>query len=100
MQIVETEQPGVTELNTDPASPRIVALLIQDNPGDARLIELMLAGAGAGLFQVERVDRLDQGLNRLAQGGIDVVLADLSLPDSHGLNTFPQLHARAPQVPI
>ena len=100
MQIVETEQPRVTKEIADSATPRIVALLIEDNPGDARLIELMLAGAVAGLFQVEQVDRLDKGLDRLAQGGIDIVLADLSLPDSHGLNTFTRLHARAPQVPI
>ncbi|HEY6168891.1 MAG TPA: SpoIIE family protein phosphatase, partial [Verrucomicrobiae bacterium] len=81
-------------------APRVRALLIEDSLGDVRLIELMLAEAGDGLFQVEHVDRLNKGLDRVSQGGIGVVLLDLSLPDSHGLETFAQLHARAPQIPI
>src|SRR5205085_6525134 len=43
---------------------------------------------------------LSVALQRLAQGGIGVVLADLSLPDSHGIETFERLHSQAPQVPI
>lgn len=79
---------------------RINALLIEDNPGDARLIRLMLADADSDLFNLEHVERLSSGLQRLTEGGIDIVLADLSLPDSQGLETFSRLHARAPQVPI
>jgi len=76
----------------------IRALLIEDNPGDARLIELMLADSG--MFEIERAERLSDGLKRLSNGNIDIVLSDLSLPDSHGLETFGRLHAQAPQVPI
>ncbi len=79
---------------------RLKLLLIEDNPGDARLIELMLSDAGDNLFELEHVERLEQGLQRLTLGGIEVVLADLSLPDSHGLETFAKLHAQAPTVPI
>ena len=75
-------------------------LLIEDNPGDARWIQLMLAEAGGELFQLERADRLGSGLERLAAGGIGMVLLDLSLPDSQGLGTFARLHAQAPALPI
>jgi sigma-B regulation protein RsbU (phosphoserine phosphatase) len=78
---------------------RVKVLLIEDNPGDARLIELMLSDAEA-LFAIEHVNRLEAGLQRLSEGDIGLVLADLSLPDSRGLDTFARLHARAPRVPI
>jgi Flp pilus assembly CpaE family ATPase len=75
-------------------------LLIEDNPGDARLIREMLAEERVASFDLERADRLSTGLGRLAVGGIDVVLLDLSLPDSQGLSTFVRVHAQAPEVPI
>jgi serine phosphatase RsbU (regulator of sigma subunit) len=90
-----TEIPGST-----PAPPSLKVLLIEDNPLDARLIQIMLAEAGAGLFSLERVDRLATGLARLAKGDIGMVLLDLSLPDSHGLDTFQKVHADFPNVPI
>jgi two-component system, cell cycle response regulator len=79
-------------------------LLVEDNPGDARLIrELLLAEAGArspdSLLQVYLVDRLSSGLERLVEGGIDVVLLDLSLPDSQGLETLMKVRAQSPQLP-
>src|SRR5436190_14350322 len=80
--------------------PSIKVLLIEDNPLDVRLIGIMLRDSAPGLLQLEQVDRLETGLRRLAQGGIDVVLVDLSLPDSHGLETFSRVHAQAPNVPI
>jgi Flp pilus assembly CpaE family ATPase len=75
-------------------------LLIEDNPGDARLIREMLAEERRVSFDLERADRLSIGLGHLAKGEIDVVLLDLSLPDSQGLNTFVRVHAQAPEVPI
>jgi DNA-binding response OmpR family regulator len=75
-------------------------LLIEDNPGDARLIQEMLAEERGATFDLERADRLSTGLGRLAAGGIDVVLLDLSLPDSRGLDTFVKVHDQAPEVPI
>ena len=75
-------------------------LLIEDNPSDARLIEVMIEGAGEGLFEVEHVERLNAGMQRLKRGGIGLVLSDLSLPDSHGLETFSRLHAQARHMPI
>jgi phosphoserine phosphatase RsbU/P len=100
MQTTIAPETLVTTVSDSAASPRIRVLLIEDNPGDARLIELMLTGATAGLFEVERVERLDLGLNRLTETRFEVVLADLSLPDSHGLETFLRLHQEHPHVPI
>jgi sigma-B regulation protein RsbU (phosphoserine phosphatase) len=79
---------------------RTRVLLVEDNPGDARLIEIMVEDAGEDFFEIERVEDLGSGLTRLAEGGIGVVLLDLSLPDSRGLESFTRLHASTPQVPI
>ncbi|MCX9010788.1 MAG: ATP-binding protein [Candidatus Methanoperedens sp.] len=78
----------------------IKVLLIEDNPGDARLIKEMLMEAGNISFDLEWRDRLSAGLERLAEGGIDVVLLDLMLPDSRGSETFDRTLAQAPEVPI
>jgi phosphoserine phosphatase RsbU/P len=80
----------------------IHALLIEDNPGDARLIREMLRAAGAAHATVDlgHAERLASGLQHLSQGGTDVVLLDLSLPDSQGFDTFSAVHAAAPGVPI
>lgn len=75
-------------------------LLIEDDPVDAQLIQEMLSGGGNGQFHLEWVDRLNIGLDRLAGGGIDVVLSDLKLPDSSGLETINRIHARVPVVPV
>ena len=60
----------------------------------------MLAEEKFAIGNLERVDRLSKGIDRLAEGGIDAVLLDLGLPDSQGLNTFEKIHAVAQKVPI
>lgn len=75
-------------------------LLIEDNPGDARLIREMLRDASGTPFELECTERLSLGLERLTEGGIDVVLLDLGLPDSQGLETFVKAQAKASEVPI
>jgi len=79
---------------------KIKVLLVEDNPGDARLKQEMLSEAGAPAFAMEQADMLSTGRERLAAGGIDAVLLDLGLPDSSGLDTFITVHAQAPDVPI
>ena len=75
-------------------------LLIEDNPGDARLIREMLAEDPSTPFQVNCVGRLSLGLEFLAAQDAGVVLLDLSLPDSHGLDTFAKVYAHSPRTPI
>ncbi len=78
----------------------IKVLLIEDNPGDVCLIRETLAEVRGVRFDMECVDRLSTGLERLAAGGVDVVLLDLGLPDSLGLDTFTTVNTQALQVPI
>src|SRR5580700_6649430 len=85
-------------MTTPIPSPKI--LLIQSDPSAADKIRAALAMAGGGSFDMEWVRQLSQGLARLGKGGIDAVLLELSLPDSHGIETFDKLFAIAPEVPI
>jgi PAS domain S-box-containing protein len=78
----------------------VKVLLVEDNPGDARLIQEMLAEAGGQAFVLEWVTSLASARERLEQGEIDLVLLDLGLPDSQGLKTFVEAYAPAPDVPF
>src|SRR5438132_1247623 len=75
-------------------------LLIESDPTAADKIRAALAAAGGGSFEVEWVRQLSEGLERLSKGGINAVLLELSLPDSHGIETFDKLFSAAPDVPI
>jgi diguanylate cyclase (GGDEF)-like protein len=75
-------------------------LLIEDNPGDVRLIREMLSEGEEALFELDCVGRLSQGLEYLATRSTGVVLLDLSLPDSCGFDTFLKVYAHSPKVPI
>ena len=75
-------------------------LLIEDNPGDARLLQEMLAEADRARFELECVDNLTSGIDRLSKGSIDVILLDLSLPDSHGLDTLRRVLTLPMELPI
>jgi signal transduction histidine kinase len=77
----------------------IRALLIEDNAGDARLIREMLR-ADTSAVELVQADRLAAGLATVMSDPPDVILLDLSLPDSQGFATFETTHADAPDVPI
>ena len=81
------------------AGPARTVLIVDDQPADVRAITRTLA-QGNGGWKVEWVDRLAAAHERLAAGGVDVVLLDLHLPDAHGLDTLVALSAGAPQVPV
>jgi two-component system, cell cycle response regulator len=81
---------------------RTRVLLVEDNPGDARLVRESLNDGAPGQFIVQLADSLKQALEalRAAASEVDVVLLDLSLPDSNGLETYRAVHSLAPTVPI
>jgi Flp pilus assembly CpaE family ATPase len=76
-------------------------LLIEDSPEFAELVRHWIAGnLQQPVLTLNWTDTLRAGLQRLAQGGIDVVLLDLGLPDRTGFQTFASIQARAPGIPI
>ncbi len=93
-------------LNSEPAatlrieSKPIKVLLISGNYREAYLIRKAMAEAGAGAIATEYTDRLSIGLERLAKGGIDVLLLDPSVPDSQGVDSLARLRAQTIGVPI
>jgi signal transduction histidine kinase/CheY-like chemotaxis protein len=81
-------------------SAPIHVLLIEDNPGDARLLRELLQETGNSQFELVHADRFSEALARLSERRFDVVLLDLSLPDAHGLETISRLGRQAEGTPI
>jgi len=79
--------------------PAIHLLLIEDDENDAFLLKELL-GESETHFEIEVADCMAKALERLGAGGIDLVLSDLSLPDSRGIETFMKIHTRRPQMPV
>src|SRR5450432_992048 len=76
-------------------------LLIEDNAGDVRLIQEMFNEAPASRWKLARTAAtLADGLESIDSDEIDLVLLDMTLPDSSGIETFTKAHAHAPLVPI
>ncbi len=77
-------------------------LLVEDNPGDVTLVREMLSAQGQGRFKIVQAARLDEALALLAQQPFDVVLLDLSLPNSAGVETLDKTRTneRARETPI
>ncbi len=68
---------------------KIHVLLVEDNPGDARLVEEMLKEGGADDFALTHVESLRDALSIVSPGcGNQVILLDLGLPDETGLETL------------
>jgi len=83
------------------ARPAVVAvLLVEDNPGDARLVELMLSEVDSATFKITRAGRLGEALDTLAGEEFDVVLLDLSLPDASGLDGVNAMRSAAAYLPV
>ena len=74
--------------------------MVEDTREDVCLLQALLDNAKSGRFRIQHVDRLAAAQERMALGGIDAVILDLSLPDSSGLETFEKLQAQHPTVPI
>ncbi len=75
-------------------------LMIEDDPMYAHVIQRYLEDPSARGLMVKRADRLAAGLEILSSDHVDLVLLDLSLPDSEGYDTFHNLRLAAPAVPV
>ena len=87
---------------TTQSQDALQVLLVEDNPGDALLLRETLADVPDFSPSLEwtHVRLLEEGLGRLRERSFDVILLDLSLPDSHGLRTFDQVTDHAPSTPV
>lgn len=79
---------------------KVRILLIEDDPDDVWVMRSLLGDRWDGPFELVQVDLLSAGLARCASDSFDVVLLDLTLPDSRGLETFLALHAHVGDIPI
>jgi signal transduction histidine kinase len=75
-------------------------LLVEDNPGDARLLQEELKEVASARFEVHHVTRMAEALAAVGEPGLDVVLLDLSLPDGHGLSNIERVVQAAPALPL
>jgi len=78
----------------------ITVLLVEDSHISAQVIQKLLAESESPVFEVIPVETLSAAIDRLSDGGIDLVLLDLMLPDSQALDTFFRIKAHALDVPI
>ena len=78
----------------------ITILLIEDNPGDIRLIDEILKEVNDFNFKLHFSKELKKGFEEIEKNEIDVILLDLSLPDSIGINTIIQTRDRVKNLPI
>jgi phosphoserine phosphatase RsbU/P len=75
-------------------------LLVEDNPGDARLLQEELREVASTRFEVRQVTRLAEAVEAVGEPGVDVVLLDLSLPDGQGLANIERMRQAAPALPL
>lgn len=78
----------------------IRVLLVEDNPVDAQLTADLLGAWQGDTFCISSVSTLADGLSAIRRERFDVVLLDLSLPDTHGLTTVTQVLATSPGTPV
>jgi len=75
-------------------------LLVEDNPGDARLLREMFDEEGAGDTHLTHVVSMNEAEQHLAGHAVDIILLDLGLPDAQGLGAVRRARAVAPSVPL
>ncbi len=75
-------------------------LLVEDNPGDVRLLREMFNEQGSGGTHFTHVGRMSEAEAHLAEFPVDLILLDLGLPDAQGIDAVRRAHAAAPHVPL
>jgi two-component system, cell cycle sensor histidine kinase and response regulator CckA len=89
---------GATTLTLE--DPDVRVLLIEDNLAEARLFKEILQDAWGDKFSLVHVTRLEKAISELNRDQFDIVLLDLTLPDSDGLASVDALIHHAPSLPI
>jgi DNA-binding response OmpR family regulator len=74
--------------------------LVEDNPGDARLLREMLNEQESHRIDLTHVESMVDAEGRLAEGTTDIILLDLGLPDAQGLEAVRRAHLAAPRMPL
>jgi diguanylate cyclase (GGDEF)-like protein/PAS domain S-box-containing protein len=77
-----------------------ILLLVEDNPGDARLLREMFHEQGSHNTELTHVECMSEAEKHLANRAFDIILLDLGLPDAQGLGAVRRAHAAAPRVPL
>ncbi|MFA5553612.1 MAG: PAS domain S-box protein [Phycisphaerae bacterium] len=75
-------------------------LIVEDDILDAKLLKQQLTQTSINVTRVAHAERLEESLNMLKQEQFDIILLDMNLPDSNGLETLKQVHKAAPDLPI
>jgi diguanylate cyclase (GGDEF)-like protein/PAS domain S-box-containing protein len=75
-------------------------LLVEDNPGDARLLREMLNEPASYKYDLTHLESMKQAVTHLVTNAVDIILLDLGLPDAQGLGAVRRAHAIAPRVPL
>lgn len=79
---------------------QVKILLVEDDPDDVWIMQGLLGDRWDGPFQLTHAEMLEVAIRHMATRQFDIVLLDLSLPDSQGIETFARMYREAPEVPI
>ncbi len=97
----ESDVDSVSDLHNHPLTKEALKiLLIEDNPADVVLLREMLKIERSAAIEIVSVENLSEGIRFLSQQRVDVILLDLSLPDSTGIETFRRLQKKVEQIPV
>ncbi|HWF48885.1 MAG TPA: response regulator [Bryobacteraceae bacterium] len=93
--------PDTLPATTAPTEKRLdCVLLIEDSEDAMALVQYALQEYGQGKYRLVWANTLSEGLGHLSEGGVDVVLLDLGLPESSGPTSYAWVRAKAPKVPV
>lgn len=97
----ENPDSAVETSNTSAKRARIRLLLVEDDPGDALLLKEMLADSTSKMsFEIEIANSMAKAVSCLQHGGFDLVLCDLALPDTRGIETFTRIRECCGSTPV
>ncbi len=78
------------------AEQELKVLLLEDNPGDAFLIKFYLGESSSPVFQVSHAENLKTALDFLGENKYDIIISDMNLPDSFGVDTIKNILSKFP----